>query len=45
MPIPVPKPNEEHEDFINRCMANTNMVVEYPHEQRMAICERQWENK
>lgn len=37
--IPKPKPNEEHVDFISRCMSDEIMLSEYPNEkQRLAVC-------
>lgn len=46
MPLPVPKPGEEKNNFIARCMINDKMRGEFPDlEQRLAVCEKQWENK
>lgn len=46
MPIPQPRPNESHDQFINRCMSDPLMVSEYPdNQQRAAICHSQANNK
>lgn len=46
MPLPKPKKNEKHDDFMSRCMANETMLTEYPDQkQRYAVCESQWEDK
>lgn len=43
MPIPTPKPDEAHDDFIERCMSDDSMVAEYDDDrQRFAICQSQW---
>ena len=39
MPIPTPKPNEQRDEFIGRCMADSKMITEYTDAaQRYAIC-------
>lgn len=39
MPIPSMKPNEDKNQFVNRCMSNETMKKEYPDsKQRVAIC-------
>lgn len=46
MPIPQPRPTEEREQFINRCMGDNTMVEEYPNNaQRFAICASVWREK
>jgi hypothetical protein len=46
MPIPKPAPNEDKQQFMNRCMSNDIMNSEYPdNKQRYAICLQQWNNK
>lgn len=45
MPIPIPKPNENKEEFIRRCMVDPVMVEEYDQDQRLAICNSQWDNR
>ena len=45
MPLPKPKKNESHDDFMDRCMADKVMVEEYEDEkQRYGICQTQWDN-
>lgn len=44
MPLPKPKKNESHDDFLDRCMGDDVMVQEYPDEkQRYAVCQGQWD--
>lgn len=46
MPIPKPKNDENHDEFIDRCMGDEIMNDEYPDEiQRFAVCETQWKEK
>ena len=45
MPIPTPNNNESEEDFIGRCMVDLTMKKEYDDDQRLAICQSQFENK
>jgi hypothetical protein len=43
MPLPVPTPSENQEQFISRCMGDDKVVSEFPDEsQRYAVCEGQW---
>lgn len=45
MPIPKPKPNEQRDAFIGRCMADSKMNQEYPEaDQRAAICNTSWKD-
>jgi len=45
MPLPKPKKNESHDDFMDRCMADSVMVKEYDDEkQRYAVCQTQWDD-
>jgi HK97 family phage prohead protease len=45
MPIPKPKKDESHDDFIDRCMSDEVMVNEYDDtDQRLAVCESQWDS-
>jgi HK97 family phage prohead protease len=45
MPLPKPKKNEKHDDFMERCMSDEVMVKEYDDEkQRYAVCQTQWDN-
>ena len=44
MPLPKPKPNESHDDFLSRCMGNPTMNEDYPeNDQRYAVCISLWE--
>ncbi len=44
MPLPTPNSGEDRSDFMNRCMANPTMNIEYPDSsQRFAVCGNQWE--
>jgi uncharacterized protein with gpF-like domain len=46
MPLPKPKPGEQGEAFLSRCMANSTMRTEYPDaRQRFAVCESQLEQR
>lgn len=46
MPMPTPSPDEEKDDFIQRCMGDDTMNDDFPDQsQRRAVCERQWEDK
>jgi len=39
MPIPKPKPNEQRDEFLGRCMSDPKMITEYKDaKQRYAIC-------
>lgn len=45
MPLPKPKKNESHDDFIERCMSDEIMKSEYDdNDQRLAVCQSQWDN-
>lgn len=46
MPIPKPKPNEDDQKFVARCMGNETMKKDYPdNKQRVAICLGQTKRK
>jgi len=46
MPIPTPTKDEDHDDFMARCMGDDTMVDEYPDDdQRYAVCQQQWDDK
>lgn len=45
MPIPTPNPGESFDKFIERCMSDDNMVIDYPPGQRYAICAVKFNNK
>jgi|AKVG01.1.fsa_nt_gi hypothetical protein len=39
MPLPKPRPEEDRENFLERCMSNDVMVTEFENgDQRFAIC-------
>jgi ATP-dependent Clp endopeptidase proteolytic subunit ClpP len=41
--MPEPRPNEDEDEFIERCMADDTMQRDFEdEEQRLAVCERQW---
>lgn len=45
MPLPKPEVNQDREEFIEMCMSDNTMEEEFPeNEQRLAVCETQWEN-
>lgn len=42
--MPKPTPNETHDQFINRCMGDEEMVTNYDNtDQRYAVCESKWQ--
>ena len=44
MPMPIPSPNERHDEFMSRCMGDETMMHEMNDPaQRQAVCEGQWE--
>lgn len=46
MPLPKPKAKEKQSEFIQRCMTDNTMIIEYKeNDQRLAICYVQWKNK
>ena len=43
--MPKPNPNESHDQFINRCMGDEEMVKNYENtDQRYAVCESKWQD-
>jgi hypothetical protein len=45
MPLPKPKPAEDEEIFLSRCMSDSTMIQEFGKlEQRFAVCQIQWES-
>lgn len=45
MPIPKPKKDETHDDFMSRCMGNPTMNEDFPDSaQRAAVCQTSWED-
>lgn len=45
MPLPEIEPNETKDEFIEKCMDNNIMKGEFDNEQRIAVCERLWEEE
>jgi len=46
MPVPTPKPNENKQDFLSRCMTDDAMKKDYPNsQQRIATCLSQRKTK
>lgn len=46
MPLPKPRKNETHDEFIERCISDDVMKKEFPdRNQRIAICEVQWKRR
>jgi len=44
MPMPKPTDDETMQDFINRCMSDSRMMLEYPQEKnRAGVCYTQWQ--
>ena len=43
MPLPTPRPNDNRETFLARCMADATMTSDFPERtQRFAVCVAQW---
>lgn len=41
--MPTPKPQEQHNEYITRCMSDQETQTKYPdEEQRYAVCESMW---
>jgi len=46
MPIPEPKPGEDKNKFISRCISTLHDMGEFKdQDQRIAVCYSQWEKK
>lgn len=46
MPLPTPTATESESTFMDRCMLNTTMMDDFPeHDQRIAVCQNQWDGK
>jgi len=46
MPLPTKNPNEERDEFVNRCMSDDIMKKEYSDsKQRVAVCISQYKRK
>ena len=44
MPIPKPRKDESRKDFIQRCMIDDTMTIEYENiDQRLAVCSTSYE--
>lgn len=43
MPIPKPRPGENQNEFVTRCMDDEKMKSEYPSTQRYPVCKASWE--
>lgn len=43
MPIPKPRPGENQNEFMQRCMGDEKMKDEYPNMQRYPVCQASWE--
>ena len=43
MPLPTPKPNEDKNEFIPRCLSSEEIKKEFDSEdQQYAVCRSQW---
>lgn len=43
MPHPTPSDGESQEEFLDRCMGDNTMMLEFPDdEQRSAVCHQAW---
>ena len=46
MPLPKPRPSENRDEFVSRCMGDTTMNNDFPSNgQRFAVCLSQWERR
>jgi hypothetical protein len=46
MPLPKPVASEKQQEFIQRCMSDNTMIIEYKDkDQRLAICYVQWKER
>tara|TARA_R100001530_G_scaffold117555_2_gene84696 strand:- start:516 stop:662 length:147 start_codon:yes stop_codon:yes gene_type:complete len=46
MPLPKPKPNEDRDKFISRCISDPITETEFPDlSQRIAVCVTQYDKK
>ena len=46
MPLPKPRPTENRDEFVSRCMGDTTMNNDFPSNgQRFAVCLSQWERR
>lgn len=43
MPLPKPRTGESQDDFMGRCMGDSNVQQDFPKQpQRVAVCMSQW---
>jgi hypothetical protein len=46
MPFPEPRKNETRQSFMQRCMGDDAMSIEFTNaSQRYAVCQNQWEDR
>lgn len=46
MPLPKPSPSENQQEFIQRCMSDDTMMIEYKrNDQRLAVCYVTWRDR
>lgn len=46
MPLCTPQKGEKQDEFMSRCMGDDTMKKEFPeHDQRVAVCMKQWDEK
>jgi hypothetical protein len=46
MPLSKPKPNENKDEFLSRCITDEVMREEFPQgKSRFVVCLRQWEDQ
>jgi hypothetical protein len=46
MPLPIPEPDEDREEFVARCMRDETMINEFANvNQRLAVCNTQYEEE
>ena len=46
MPIPTPQSGDDRISFMERCMEDATMQIEYPDRaQRFAVCMAQWQER
>jgi len=44
--MPKPRENESHDEYMQRCMSDDEMVNQFPDSsQRYAVCQSYWDNK
>ena len=46
MPIPKPRPSEQRDDYIGRCMGDDTMIQDFSSQaQRFAVCLSTWNRR